>query len=131
MEVELEDAGPLEKKLSITVPAKLVESRFAVAYRELRREVELPGFRKGKVPRKVLEQRFGERIAGEVVLELASKTVDCKLQRGDVISMWTQGGGAYGPAERRDAEAIARDLREEKITPEAARERYGYKGTEQ
>ena len=59
MEAELEDAGPLEKKLSITVPAKQVESRFAVAYRELRREVELPGFRKGKVPRKVLEQRFG------------------------------------------------------------------------
>ena len=76
MEVELEDAGPLEKKLSITVPAKQIESRFAVAYRELRREVELPGFRKGKVPRKVLEQRFGERIAGEVVLELAAKALE-------------------------------------------------------
>ena len=68
MEVELEDAGPLEKKLSITVPAKEVEGRFAVAYRELRKEVELPGFRKGKVPRKVLEKRFGERIAAEVAL---------------------------------------------------------------
>ena len=68
---------------------------------------------------------------GPDATELASKTVDCKLQRGDVISMRTQGGGAYGPAERRDAEAIERDLREEKITPEAARERYGYKGTEQ
>ena len=64
-------------------------------------------------------------------IELASKTVDCKLKRGDVISMWTQGGGAYGAPDQRDPEAIAQDLREEKITPEAAREGYGYKGTEQ
>jgi N-methylhydantoinase B len=62
--------------------------------------------------------------------ELASKTVDCKLKRGDVISMRTQGGGAYGPPDRRDPKAIARDLREEKITPQAARKGYGYEGAE-
>ena len=60
--------------------------------------------------------------------ELQSKTVDFKLRRGDVISMSTQGGGAYGPVEARDPEAIARDLREEKITPDAARDAYGYQG---
>ena len=60
--------------------------------------------------------------------ELRSKTVDFKLRRGDVISMSTQGGGAYGPVEARDPEAIARDLREEKITPDAARDAYGYQG---
>jgi len=75
MEVELEKAGPLERKLSITVPAKQVESRFAIAYRELRREVDLPGFRKGKVPRKLLEKRFGDRIAAEVAPELAAKAL--------------------------------------------------------
>ncbi len=64
-------------------------------------------------------------------VELASKTVDCKLKHGDVISMRTRGGGAYGAPDQRDPEAIARDLREEKITPEAAREGYGYQGTEQ
>ena len=56
------------------------------------------------------------------------KTVDFKLRRGDVISMSTQGGGTYGPVEARDPEAIARDLREEKITPDAARDAYGYQG---
>jgi trigger factor len=76
MEVELEGAGPLEKKLSITVPAKQVESRFAIAYRELRREVELPGFRKGKVPRKLLEKRFGDRVAAEITPELAAKALE-------------------------------------------------------
>ena len=63
--------------------------------------------------------------------ELQSKTVDFKLRRGDVISMSTQGGGAYGPVEARDPEAIARDLREEKITPDAARDAYGYQGAKE
>ena len=58
--------------------------------------------------------------------ELASKTVECKLRRGDVISMWTQGGGGYGPPAKRDRAAIEQDLREQKITPEAARSAYGH-----
>ena len=40
------------------------------------------------------------------------------MKKGDVISMWTQGGGGYGPAGERDRAAIDRDLREGKITPE-------------
>ena len=76
MEVELKEAGPLERKLSITVPAKQVEDRFAIAYRELRRVVDLPGFRKGKVPRKLLEKRFGEQVGAEVAPELAAKALE-------------------------------------------------------
>jgi N-methylhydantoinase B len=57
--------------------------------------------------------------------ELHSKTVNYKLRKGDVLSMWTQGGGAYGPPEERDPAAIERDLREGKITPEGARKAYG------
>ena len=76
MEVELEDAGPLEKRLWITVPAERVDDRLAIAYRELRRKIELPGFRKGKVPRKVLEKRFGERVGAEAASELAAKALE-------------------------------------------------------
>ncbi len=60
---------------------------------------------------------------------LRSKTVDCKLKRGDVISMFTQGGGGYGPVAERDSDAIERDLREGKITPESARAVYGQNGS--
>jgi N-methylhydantoinase B len=61
--------------------------------------------------------------------ELHSKTVNCALRRGDVLSMRTQGGGGYGPPEERDPAAIERDLREEKTTPQRSREAYGDKGT--
>ena len=78
----------------------------------------------------------GEGAKGRLVLnpdgpepkQLASKTVALELRRGDVVSMWTQGGGGYGaPGERRTA-AIVQDLREGKLTGQAAREHYGYRG---
>ena len=68
---------------------------------------------------------------GNARRELPSKTINCKLRHGDVISMWTQGGGGNGPSEERDREAIARDLREKKISPESAHSHYGYSESDQ
>ena len=59
-------------------------------------------------------------------VDLRSKTVDRKLKRGDVFSMWTQGGGGFGPPEERDPAAVERDLRQGKVTPEAAQSDYGH-----
>jgi N-methylhydantoinase B len=61
-------------------------------------------------------------------VELPSKTVNRALRRGDVISMSTQGGGGYGPPAERPPAAVARDLREGKLTAEAARREYGWDG---
>ena len=63
--------------------------------------------------------------------ELPSKTVNFKLRHGDVFSMSTQGGGGYGPSEERDRKAIARDLREEKVSPQSAHGHYGYSESDQ
>ena len=79
----------------------------------------------------------GDGATGRLVLNpddpnekhLRSKTIDLKLKKGDVISIWTQGGGGYGPAAERDPDAIGRDIREGKITPAHARDTYGYDGS--
>ena len=59
--------------------------------------------------------------------DLPSKTMHCKLRRGDILSMRTQGGGGYGPPGERDKAAIERDLREGKITPAGAQRVYAYR----
>ena len=59
--------------------------------------------------------------------ELRSKTVNHALKYGDVFSMWTQGGGGFGPPAERDRAAVERDLREEKISTDSARDTYGLK----
>ncbi|MDH4191476.1 MAG: hydantoinase B/oxoprolinase family protein [Betaproteobacteria bacterium] len=48
-----------------------------------------------------------------------------QLRPGDTIVMDAAGGGGYGEPRERDREALARDLREGKVSPENARRDYG------
>jgi trigger factor len=67
MKVQVEELSPIEKKLSIEVDNARVAQELTRAYTELGKQVKLPGFRQGKVPRRILEQRFRERIEDEVI----------------------------------------------------------------
>jgi N-methylhydantoinase B len=62
---------------------------------------------------------------GSSPVELRSKTVNYPLRAGDVLSMWTQGGGGYGAPAERDPAALSRDLGEGKVTEEGVRRDYG------
>jgi trigger factor len=70
MQVRIEDVSPVEKKLIVEVPWSTVNDRLLEAYRELGKSVQLRGFRKGKVPRSVLEKMFGQRVRTEVMAQL-------------------------------------------------------------
>lgn len=45
--------------LSVTVPAEKVDQAIDQAFKKVVKQVNIPGFRKGKVPRQIFEQRFG------------------------------------------------------------------------
>lgn len=45
--------------LEVTVPAKKVDQAMDQAFKKVVKQVNIPGFRKGKVPRQIFEQRFG------------------------------------------------------------------------
>ena len=70
MQITIEDISPVEKKLAVEIPWDDVKSKLDEAYRELGRGVQLKGFRKGKVPRQMLERLYGKQVDQEVVKEL-------------------------------------------------------------
>jgi N-methylhydantoinase B len=49
-----------------------------------------------------------------------------EVEPGDVVSYRTCGGGGYGPPEEREREAVARDVREGKVSAARAKEVYGW-----
>ncbi len=65
--VETVDETTVE--LTIEVEPKRVQQAFAKAARELAKQVSIPGFRPGKAPRRLLEQRFGEGAIAQAALE--------------------------------------------------------------
>jgi trigger factor len=70
MSVQVDQISPFQKRLNFTVPGPEVNRRLDEAFRTLSQRVNIPGFRRGKVPRKVLEQRYGRQLRGEVAADI-------------------------------------------------------------
>lgn len=63
---ELKNDG-LEREMEITLPANDINARIASKLKEVGKTVRLPGFRPGKVPMNILEQKYRKVIMGEVL----------------------------------------------------------------
>jgi|SRR5579885_323710 trigger factor len=70
MQVSVEHVGKLERKVTVRIPADAYEAQVRSRLAEVCRTVRLKGFRPGKVPVKVVEQRFGAQIRSETMSEL-------------------------------------------------------------
>ncbi|MEE9561856.1 MAG: trigger factor, partial [Thermoanaerobaculia bacterium] len=71
--LSIDEVGPCRKQLKIEVPAPAVEAETRRVVEEFRRKTRLPGFRKGKVPRELVEQRFQSDIQQEVIDRLVPR----------------------------------------------------------
>jgi len=67
MQIEVENTGALERRLTVRLPSATLNDKVRERMQELSRTVRLKGFRPGKVPAKVLEQRFGSDVRREVL----------------------------------------------------------------
>ncbi len=72
VEVDVEDIGPLRKKLDISIPRALIEERLGEQFEELKREAVVPGFRRGRAPLRLVEKRFGHEVGDELTAQLVS-----------------------------------------------------------
>jgi trigger factor len=74
MDVVVENIGELTRKLTITLPQEEVSRELDKAYKKLNREVNLKGFRRGKVPISVLKKNFQDKVEAEVGEQLVQAT---------------------------------------------------------
>ncbi|EWG14673.1 trigger factor [Xylella fastidiosa subsp. morus] len=80
MPVLIESIGNLERRLTFSVPEDRLESHVDERLREIARTARINGFRAGKVPAKVIEQRFGEKVRAEVLDSLLRETLDSAIR---------------------------------------------------
>ena len=73
MKVRVEEVSPIERKLSIEVEQSRVTNELDRAYSQLGRQVKIAGFRPGKVPRRILEQRFREQVEDDVIRKMVER----------------------------------------------------------
>ena len=67
MQVSVESVGNLERRVILSLPADDVEAQIGSRLREIAQNVRIKGFRPGKVPAKVVEQRYGGQVRAEIL----------------------------------------------------------------
>ena len=74
MQVSIETTSGLERRLTVGVPAARVDGEVDVRLQKAAKNVKLDGFRPGKVPMRVIRQRFGAGVRQEVLGEVVNQT---------------------------------------------------------
>lgn len=74
MQVSIETTSNLERRLTVGVPAERVEVEVNSRLQKAAQKAKLPGFRPGKVPLKVMHQRYGAGVRQEVLGEVVSQS---------------------------------------------------------
>jgi trigger factor len=78
--VKIEDSGPCKKKVSLEIPEETIKKEVDDQYETLRKDAILPGFRKGRAPRRLLEKRFGKETSEQIKLKLIADATSTALE---------------------------------------------------
>jgi trigger factor len=74
-QITVEDLSNLEKRITVVVPAEVVEEKKASEFKKISQNAQIKGFRKGKVPLSVLKKQFAKPVHGEVVEKLTKESL--------------------------------------------------------
>jgi len=76
MQISIDQAEGLERTVNIELAAEDIQPKVDEKITELGKEVRLKGFRQGRVPKKILVQRFGQHARQEVLGELMQNSIE-------------------------------------------------------
>jgi|TARA_B110000503_G_scaffold34569_1_gene56310 trigger factor len=84
MQVSIESSTGLERQLKIGVPAEKIDQEVTNRLQKATKTVSIKGFRKGKVPLKVVKQHYGKGVRQEVVGEIVNSSFYEAIQQEDL-----------------------------------------------
>lgn len=84
MQVSVEASTSLERRVTVTVPAEKIDSAVDKKVQETAKTIRLDGFRKGKVPTKVVKKRYGASIRQEVLGDVIQTSYFEALQEAKI-----------------------------------------------
>ncbi|MHC4259434.1 MAG: trigger factor [Planctomycetota bacterium] len=82
--VTIEEAGPCKKKVIVEIPEETVKTATDEQYESLRKDALVPGFRKGRAPRRLLEKRFGKEATEQIKLKLLADASDSAMKDNEL-----------------------------------------------
>ncbi len=85
--ISIEDTGVLKKKIKIEIPESQIKEKLDENYKELMREAQIPGFRVGHAPRKLIEKRFGKDVREQVKQMLIGQAINQAIEEKELKTL--------------------------------------------
>jgi len=79
--VAVEDVGTLKKKIKVTIPRQRIDAKRDEMFGELASTAQVPGFRIGRAPRRLIEKRFGKEVAEDVRNALIGESIGDAIEK--------------------------------------------------
>ncbi|MAM76835.1 trigger factor [uncultured Tistrella sp.] len=74
MQITETNAEGLKREYKVVVPAASIDEKIDARIAQIAATIKMPGFRPGKIPAKVVKQRYGSSVMGEVLEEAVNET---------------------------------------------------------
>ncbi len=85
MKSALETLSPTRVKLTVEVPFEELKPALDAAYKRIAAQVNIPGFRKGKVPNRIIDQRVGRAaVLDEAINDALNTNLDSALRENEI-----------------------------------------------
>eukprot|EP00913_Durusdinium_trenchii_P006131 g5743.t1 len=108
--VTIEEAGPCRKKILIEIPADVVGAKLNESLDTMMHEAPLPGFRKGRAPRRLIEKRFGSSLRDETKRQLMSSAYAEAVEQNSLKVLGEPSSETFATAEIEDGKALSFDV---------------------
>ena len=87
MKTDVEEISPVKKRIIVEIDSKDVIKKLNDAYRTLGTRAKVPGFRQGKIPRKVLENYFKGQVLDDVTRDLVKETLPKAVEETEIFPL--------------------------------------------
>lgn len=82
--IEVEDVSAIKKKVTFEVPETRVQDMIDQEYRELKKTVQIKGFRRGKVPLNILRSYFKDKVVADTTRKIIEETLEPGLDEKNI-----------------------------------------------
>jgi trigger factor len=84
MQVTVENTGGLERRMTVQVPAERIDQEVTSRLQSMKSSIRLDGFRPGKVPLQVVENKYGAQVRQEVIEQVINSTLHEALTQENI-----------------------------------------------
>jgi trigger factor len=81
VQTRVEEIGTLRKRLSVTLPAKVIDEHLKHNFDELRQDAIVPGFRKGRAPLQLIQKRFGPEVRNSLKTSILAQSLLAAMEK--------------------------------------------------